>query len=162
MKCERCGNYEATCHYTSNINGKITESHLCPECAGESDFGRGFFEETERMLGGVMRDFGDFFSAPSLMPSFGFSPFFSLPSFASPRAALGLRERPAQTEKRGCSCTSCGCAETKQEKKCAEADPELSRRREINELREQMRAFAEAEEFEKAAEIRDKLRELEK
>ena len=40
-------------------------------------------------------------------------------------------------------------------------DPEIARRREINMLREQMKAAAEKEDYEKAAEIRDKLKELE-
>ena len=33
MKCERCGKNEATFYYKSSINGKVTELHLCPECA---------------------------------------------------------------------------------------------------------------------------------
>ena len=40
-------------------------------------------------------------------------------------------------------------------------DPELARRRERNELREQMRAAAEAEDYEKAARLRDRLKALE-
>lgn len=33
MLCEKCGQREATYHSTVNINGEITESHLCSECA---------------------------------------------------------------------------------------------------------------------------------
>ena len=33
MKCENCGKNEVTFVYQSNINGKITEKHLCSECA---------------------------------------------------------------------------------------------------------------------------------
>ena len=35
MKCDRCGKEEVNFHYTSNINGNITEKHLCAQCAGE-------------------------------------------------------------------------------------------------------------------------------
>ena len=35
MKCEHCGNEEVSFHYTSNINGNITEKHLCSQCAGK-------------------------------------------------------------------------------------------------------------------------------
>ena len=33
MKCDRCGKNEATFHYKTNINGRVTEAHLCPDCA---------------------------------------------------------------------------------------------------------------------------------
>ena len=52
MKCEHCGKNEATFYYKSNINGNVTEHHLCSDCARElgyadsmeksfSSFGRG-------------------------------------------------------------------------------------------------------------------------
>mgnify|MGYP000778584824 CR=1 FL=1 len=33
MKCENCGKNEVTFIYQSNINGQVTEKHLCSECA---------------------------------------------------------------------------------------------------------------------------------
>ena len=33
MRCDRCGKNEATFYYKSNINGKVTQIHLCPQCA---------------------------------------------------------------------------------------------------------------------------------
>ena len=33
MKCENCGKNEVTFVYQSNINGKVSEKHLCSECA---------------------------------------------------------------------------------------------------------------------------------
>ena len=41
MKCERCGQREATFYYQSNINGRVTQVHLCPECAAELGYTRG-------------------------------------------------------------------------------------------------------------------------
>lgn len=35
MRCDRCGKNEATFYYKSNINGKVTQVHLCPQCAEE-------------------------------------------------------------------------------------------------------------------------------
>ena len=35
MRCDRCGRNEATFYYKSNINGKVTQIHLCPQCAEE-------------------------------------------------------------------------------------------------------------------------------
>ena len=40
-------------------------------------------------------------------------------------------------------------------------DNDMKARRELNALREQMRAAAEAEDFEKAAELRDKIKQME-
>ena len=31
MKCQNCGKNEATFYYRSSINGRVMESHLCPE-----------------------------------------------------------------------------------------------------------------------------------
>ena len=33
MKCQNCGKNEATFYYRSSINGRVMESHLCPQCA---------------------------------------------------------------------------------------------------------------------------------
>ncbi len=35
MLCQICGKHEATTHVTQVINGKKTEMHLCPQCAGQ-------------------------------------------------------------------------------------------------------------------------------
>ncbi|MGN1080696.1 MAG: UvrB/UvrC motif-containing protein [Acutalibacteraceae bacterium] len=37
MKCQNCNN-EATTHIKQNINGKITELHLCGECAAKMGY----------------------------------------------------------------------------------------------------------------------------
>lgn len=35
MKCQHCNHNEATTHIKKNINGDVTEMHLCVECAKE-------------------------------------------------------------------------------------------------------------------------------
>lgn len=35
MKCQHCNKNEATTYIKKNINGKVTEMHLCSECANE-------------------------------------------------------------------------------------------------------------------------------
>ncbi len=37
MLCEICGKNEATFHYSEVVNGKKTEHHLCNECAANTD-----------------------------------------------------------------------------------------------------------------------------
>lgn len=35
MKCQHCNHNEATTHIKKNINGNVTEMHLCSDCARE-------------------------------------------------------------------------------------------------------------------------------
>lgn len=51
MKCQHCNQNEATTYFKQNINGKVTEMHLCEDCARElgvmSDFSpESFFADT--------------------------------------------------------------------------------------------------------------------
>lgn len=51
MKCEKCGNHEATYHYRSNVNGEVSEMHLCSGCAEEQGLLRAFdFDPFESLL----------------------------------------------------------------------------------------------------------------
>ncbi len=35
MLCSKCGKKQATVHYKKIVNGKLTELYLCPDCAGD-------------------------------------------------------------------------------------------------------------------------------
>ena len=145
MKCQNCGKNEIIFHYSSNVNGCVTETHLCSECASKSgyDFGRMF--NTERI-------FGSFFPfnmsrAFLPMPIFGLPyPYGSLPGIESTQGE--------------CSCGE-ECDAPVQDKTAPEVDAEMQKRREINTIREQMRCAAEKEDYEKAAELRDQIRRME-
>ncbi|MBQ8831374.1 MAG: UvrB/UvrC motif-containing protein [Oscillospiraceae bacterium] len=134
MKCTRCGKNEVNFFYKSNINGEITEHNLCTECAEEMGLMRDVFAESRQMMRGFFED-----SFERLVSPFTFGA----------RDFLRLGEKRAAEHK----CPEC---ETK-----PEVDPEIAKRREINILRHQMKMAARAEDFEKAAEIRDKIRSLE-
>ena len=41
MKCESCGNENASIHMTSIVNGVKEEHHYCPHCANQHDTGTG-------------------------------------------------------------------------------------------------------------------------
>jgi len=134
MKCSKCGKNEVNFFYKSNINGEITEHNLCTECAEEMGLMRNVFAESRQLMRGFFED-----SFARLASPFTFGA----------RDFLRLDERKQEE----CSCTKC------EEK--AEVDPEIAKRREINILRHQMKMAARAEDFEKAAELRDKIRSLE-
>ena len=67
MKCDRCGKNDATFYYKSNINGRVTETHLCQDCARQM----GYAEPMASRMGGWFDD--DWFSRPFSLfePLFG-------------------------------------------------------------------------------------------
>lgn len=163
MKCSKCGNNNTTFHYKANINGQITEMHLCPECAekagytpeklfGDSMFGNRMFGKDMFVNGfGSMFDsmFGNFYRDFFAPVSRGF--FSDLNSYMMPMMAPPMMEMFVHSDE-----------EERKEKVSTAPDAEMSRRREINALREQLNNAIKAEEYEKAAELRDKIRGLEK
>ena len=161
-KCEKCGEKDATFYYSSIFNGEKTERHLCAECAREEGFGEaldyrpfGAFDDMfDNMFDGF---FGDFFaprrSLLSAFDSFG-SPLRAMMAPALPRIHIVLDE--PQTEQ-----AHAPLSETEQ-KIPADAGAEVKSRRELAALRHQLREAVKAEDFEKAIELRDKLKELEK
>lgn len=69
MKCQNCGRNEATYYYKSSINGRVTETHLCADCARklgyvqrmqpDSFFGDDFFSHPFRLFEPLLGGFGN-------------------------------------------------------------------------------------------------------
>lgn len=153
MKCEKCGKNEVNYYYSSNINGKVTERHLCSECAAEFERSKDYFNnndvftEMENMFSGM---FGrNTFMNP--WNDFG----FQMPTMLLPRINIMLGGHPAGDV----YMDKPEVEEEKTEKR--EIDPKMSKRRQLNALRHQMKEAARHEDYEKAAELRDKIKELE-
>lgn len=161
MKCEKCNEREANFFYTATVNGKTTQRRLCSECAAEEGldkalgFGReslfdGFFGEPFGMLESF---FGEPFGRRSLfsglMPTMMTMPrsLFAPTETAAPEREAAPAHGPAQTE-----------AETKIP---VDAGEEVRTGRELRALKHQLHAAVKAEDFEKAIELRDKIRQLE-
>lgn len=145
MKCEKCGKNEANFYYSSNINGNVTEKHLCSECANEMGLSNDMFAYANTMFEDMM---GSFFGRRSSFAPFGSFGGFAMPALMFPRFEfrIGDGAAPAETEQK---------VETP-------ADPEMQKRRELNMLREQMKKAAEKEDYEKAAELKKKISEMER
>ena len=147
MKCQNCGKNEINFHYSSNVNGCVTETHLCSECAAKQGY-----------------DFGSIFSSNF----FGNDLFtmnlrdqlLTIPMFRFGTASPFLRALQAGLPSEECSCEG-SCEAPVQKNPEAEVDGDMQKRREINVIKEQMRLAAEKEDFEKAAELRDQIRKLE-
>ena len=172
MLCQKCKKNNATIHYRENINGKVTEYSLCADCAAELE--RDGVIKFENPFSNFMRD--DIFDFASVLPSF----------FTSLNHALGSGETKhcpvcgstfsdiARTGHIGCP----QCYETFADELAATVNQlhgvskpqgripkrfgeKQNREAEINSLKEEQKKAIEAQEFEKAAELRDKIKALE-
>ncbi len=167
MYCDECKSRPAAVTITEMFNGKQVELHLCPECAAQK--GVGFFN-----LGGA--------SLPKLLGSFfGFGPIQvgqvpqpMVPSKSCPNCHISLKVI-GQQGRLGCS----QCYEEFAE----QLEPTLRRihgntvhtgkipkrgatkiklQREIEQLKAQLHSAVSNEQYEKAAELRDQIKNLEK
>ena len=152
MKCQNCGKDQINFHYSSNINGCITERYLCSECAdSEGDFseilGAGVFDS---MFDSCGEAFG------FIAPSFGF--INAHRQFAA-RPQVGIIQKTSAccAENDDCRAESGVCC-----KDAPDVDVDMQKRRELNIMREELRAAIVNEDFEKAAVLRDNINEFEK
>ena len=155
MKCEHCGKNEVTFVYQSNINGKVTEKHLCGECARELGYSQRIAAHNQNMM---QHFFGDGFFGGSLLDDF-FAPMPSLMSrmnrmlespfedFFADMPALGAA--PEQKEE--------------QEKDLVDREEQsrFAEMRKKNALRMELKKAVRQEDFERAAQLRDQIRALE-
>jgi protein arginine kinase activator len=166
MKCENCGKNEVSFVYQSNINGKVTEQHLCSECAEKLGYTQRIAAQHRKMLNG-MRNFwnddffgggllGDFFSqTPRLLG--GAEPFFGedlFDDFFSDMPALGTQST-AETN-------DAPVDEQKKPLVDEKAQSKFAQMRQMNALRMELKKAVHQENFEHAAEIRDQIHALEK
>lgn len=150
MKCDNCGKNEVNFVYQSNINGHVEKAHLCSECAEKLGYTQAVAAQSRRMMqnffdGGLLEDF--FGPSPYLLGRslFGedlFDDFFQqMPALgAAPAQPQQTQEKPLVEEKE---------------------QGRFSKMRQLNALRLEQKAAVMREDFEKAAQIRDQIRQLE-
>lgn len=160
MLCQRCHKNEATVHIKNNINGNVTEMMLCRECAEKENLTSFFQFPSDNLFSGFFND--------SIFGSELVSEQKTCPLCGATRRDLAASGKP-------------GCA------KCYEVfGDELAKiiygihgnalhagvrpgkhmeriehNREIEELKKQQKEAVLAQNYEKAAELRDKIRALE-
>jgi len=144
MNCQKCGVQNASFHYQVNINGQMHEIDLCTTCAAE--------------LQGAVRSGGN--------ERFGgFSDLFSGGLFGgSLLEQVFLGNRPGVNQMRDSAFVQPAprvVPEPSEAKIPLEADVSLKQRRQLNALRAELGAVIEAENFERAAELRDEIHRLE-
>ncbi|HHY76175.1 MAG TPA: hypothetical protein GX500_05265 [Firmicutes bacterium] len=166
MTCEECGKNPATVHFEQVVNGKRTVMNLCSECAQKKGVFSVLFQPT--------------FSINNLLSALLGSQMKSLPASSAGEEEkrcriCGMSYRDfARAGRLGCS----RCYETFEDrldpllrrihgsgrhigKAPAKAGGAAKARRELEELRRQLAAAVAEEAYERAAELRDKIKALE-
>lgn len=155
MKCEHCGKNEVTFVYQSNINGKVTEKHLCGECARELGYSQRIAAHNQNMM---QHFFGDSFFGGSLLDDF-FAPMPSLMSRMNRMLESPFEDFFADMPALGAA------PEQKEEQQKDLVDREEQSRfaemRKKNALRMELKKAVRQEDFERAAQLRDQIRALE-
>lgn len=155
MKCEKCNEKEATFYYSCNINGEKTERHLCADCARAEGFGSAMDYSPMAGFGSVFDGlFEDFFSPRRVL----LSPFDML---GRPMRRMMTAALPQINIVIGQPEPDRAVSETEQ-KIPADAGEAVKARREIDALKHQLQEAVKAENYEKAIELRDQLKALEK
>ncbi|PAD19830.1 UvrB/UvrC motif-containing protein [Terribacillus saccharophilus] len=169
MECQECHIRPATLHLTNVVNGQKTEMHVCEHCAKENgyvSYGQEGYS-LHNLLSGL------FHMNPSTVQ--GHKHFAQAPAaLACPKCGLTYNEF-TRLGKFGCA--SCyetfednlnpifrrvHSGNTKHEGKIPKRmGSGIEKKRKIAAYRESMQQYIQEEEFEKAAELRDKIRSLE-
>lgn len=168
MLCERCHAHPATVHMVQVVNGHRKEEHLCSECAEkehvfqkeQSFFGHGFFDSPldhffgGSMLGHLLEDpfgtrtledqgGGQFIEvSPEKLPE-NESSYDRFKESIRPSFQKGKNEIPVKEPKA-------------KEKADAPAESE-----ELQALRKELKSCVDREDFERACEVRDKIKAIE-
>lgn len=159
MLCEKCGKNVATTHLKRTINGNTTELHLCSACAAQEGIGG--------MFGGLK--LGNFWGSLLAEPAIS-----TAGDFARCEGCGKTYREIASSGQAGCP--SCYTAfydrllpsiqrihgkTVHVGKTPAMADSAVQRERELRELRDKLSRAIAAQEYEKCAALRDRIRELE-
>lgn len=146
MKCENCGRNEANFVYRSNINGKTEEHHLCQDCAEKLGYTQRFFSQRPSMMERFFGDSNVFNSVPAMMGRMLESP---LDDFFDAMPAIGAASAQDIQEEKKDSLLS------------REEQSRFSYQRQMNALRLAQEKSIREEDFERAAQLRDQIRQLE-
>ena len=151
MKCQNCGKNDVNYRLSSNINGCVTETHICSECAEQA----GFDIEKVFSIGNIFEEIFSILNrnsryAPAAVPAMSSNTTLPIATHAD----IGK-----QTQDSECNC-DCGydCRTSLSDILVDGVDDNMRKRRE---LYMQMHLAVDNEDYEKAAELRDMIKDLE-
>lgn len=153
MKCEHCGKNEVTFLYRSSVNGSVTEKHLCAECAEKLGYTQKLAAHSQKMMQSLFdgRLLEDFFTPfPSLLGRGMRMLEDPFDDFFADMPALGAPAEPEAPQKSQDTLLN------------GEEQDRISKTRRLNALRLEMQKAVQEENFERAAELRDQIRGMER
>lgn len=159
MLCNECGKNEAKVHVTHIINGKKTETHLCEECAKKN---QSFFNSNFSMENLFSSMLNNAFNSTAYLPSKGcskcgmtYDEFRNIGKFGCSDCIDTFKNRlmPVIKNIQG--------YDTHAGKIPKRAGGSYKIQKDIEKLKTQLKLAIENEEYEKAAQLRDKIREME-
>ena len=159
MNCERCKKLHATYHLTAIENGEKKEAHLCEDCARQAGVGIKFNFSINDVVGGMTAPL----SKPKTKASKVSCPDCGITySEFKSKARLGCARDYEVFEKDVVRLLEkVHGASTHTGKAPRTADAHVRKENELLRLKRDLETVVKTEDFEKAAEIRDRIKSLE-
>lgn len=164
MLCDICNKNEATNHIKKIVNDKITQLHLCSECAAKHGYGD--------MFGALSMNFNNFFGSMFDFPMMSQS-LKKEAETVCPFCGQKFSDI-VKSGKIGCAeCYDVFCDKIMPNIRSIHGDTshvgkipvsagkEAHKKSEIENLKRSLQEAVDAQEYEKAAELRDKIKKLE-
>lgn len=161
MICQHCQKHPATTHIKRTVNGKTTEMYVCSECAAKQ--GLDMFSGSAAMDVGNL--FGGLFAAPSLRDpdererctscQKSFREIVQSGIVGCPDCYIQFYERLQPSIQRIHGKT------THVGKIAACGSPQIRKKRELAHLKEELTKALALQEYERCAQLRDQIKELE-
>lgn len=160
MKCQNCGEKNANVSYTKIINGDRMELHLCSECASKMNIGININLDFDNMFSNIFDDFAhvDSMFIPEMIGFNSFGTDSILKRRFLPESIFSTDLSDVSTKDELDDVLNSIQKKYNKPKK-QEKNKEKS---EIEQLKDKLQEYIKNEEYEKAAVIRDKIKELEK
>lgn len=168
MKCQSCGKKEATVRYTESINGKKQQMHLCLDCAkklGFADFSN-VFSPIFTSIPSFFEDFKIKEEEKCPLCGYTFEDYANTGLFGCPECYNTFSDRLDEIflklhgKNRHLRIT----AQSEREKNNTKEFKNKSKEKidNVKLLKEKLQELIKKEEYEKAAVVRDKIKEIEK
>ncbi|MCL2045585.1 MAG: UvrB/UvrC motif-containing protein [Oscillospiraceae bacterium] len=144
MKCQICGSENASFHQIVIVNGFTKEIHMCSQCAVKAGIDYSDIFNMGKVLGGTSgKGMQNFFTGIAGLSNAAFA---NMPKNTTNSDDININDDDRLSE---------------QDIPAVDVDPEMQKRREINTIRERMFNAAQKEDYEEAAALRDKIKQME-
>jgi protein arginine kinase activator len=171
MKCQKCQKNNADTHIKRVVNGQFEEYHLCSECAREMGYTSMFDEFSHSFSDDFNSLFGSFFenALPARTQATRCETCGSSYNDITRTGMMGcadcykvFEDRILPTIRRiHGNTTHCGKNSAAYKKEKTETKAEIKEVSELDKLKNELDKAIKNQEFEKAAELRDKIKEME-